>query len=418
MKILITSDWYKPVINGVVTSINSLEAGLTALGHEVRILTLSNRMHSYTEGNVTYIGSISAGLVYPNARLRTALGSAQIRELIEWKPDVVHSQCEFSTFFMAKKIAHAADCPLVHTYHTVYEDFTHYFSPSERLGRWVSAVLSRKFMKRVDAVIVPTGKIRALLLRYGVTQPISVVPSGLELEHLDIPFSEEERLTMRRGLGIPDDTFVLLFLGRLAKEKNVEELFVRLQELQAGCCRAQETACDGAEKPADAPAAAASPGAVPDPSRIRLLLVGDGPYRPQLEAKAKELGLADRVIFAGMVKPAETPRYYRLGDLFLSASRSETQGLTYIEAMACGLPLLCHYDDCLEELIENGKNGLTYETDEEFRAGFARLAGDPACRAAMGEAARETIRQNYSSIAFAEHALQVYREEIGRLGQA
>ena len=104
MKVLITTDWYKPVINGVVTSVISLLDGLTALGADVRILTLSKDLHSYKEGNVTYIGSIGVGKIYPNARLKAVPSSKYIQDLIEWHPDIVHSQCEFSTFFLAKKL--------------------------------------------------------------------------------------------------------------------------------------------------------------------------------------------------------------------------------------------------------------------------------------------------------------------------
>ena len=130
MKVLITTDWYRPAVNGVVTSVRNLAEGLSALGHEVRILTLSGSIRSYREGNVTFIGSVSVGMVYPNARLRTARGEALVQELADWKPDIVHSQCEFSTFSFAKRITAACGCPLVHTYHTVYEDFTHYFPPT------------------------------------------------------------------------------------------------------------------------------------------------------------------------------------------------------------------------------------------------------------------------------------------------
>ena len=143
MKVLITTDWYKPVINGVVTSATNLEEGLRKAGHDVRILTLSSNLHSYREGNVIYIGSVGVGMIYPNARLRARLNDPLVQELIDWRPDIVHSQCEFSTFSFAKRIARESGCPLVHTYHTVYEDFTHYFSPSIRLGHFLARKIGR-----------------------------------------------------------------------------------------------------------------------------------------------------------------------------------------------------------------------------------------------------------------------------------
>ena len=112
MKILITSDWYSPAVNGVVTSVKNLRRGLEALGHEVRVLTLSQTTRSWEKDGVTYLGSVAAGLIYPGARLRTALAGGWVRELVAWGPDVVHSQCEFSTFFLARRIAEELEIPL------------------------------------------------------------------------------------------------------------------------------------------------------------------------------------------------------------------------------------------------------------------------------------------------------------------
>ena len=143
MKILLTSDWYASAVNGVVTSIRNLRMGLEAMGHEVRILTLSQNHHSYTEDGVTYIGSLPAGIVYPGARLGNVLAKKEVRELVKWNPDIIHSNCEFSTFPLARKIASYLDIPLVHTYHTLYENYTHYVSPSEKWGKKVVRVLTR-----------------------------------------------------------------------------------------------------------------------------------------------------------------------------------------------------------------------------------------------------------------------------------
>lgn len=132
MKILLTSDWYMPAVNGVVVSVQNLRRGLEARGHEVRILTLSQTARSHSEAGVTYIGSLNAGAVYPGARLRFSFGGKWVKDLLDWGPDIVHSNCEFSTFWLACGIARRLDIPLVHTYHTVYENYTHYISPRKR----------------------------------------------------------------------------------------------------------------------------------------------------------------------------------------------------------------------------------------------------------------------------------------------
>ena len=404
MKILITSDWYKPVINGVVTSVSNLCRGLEEAGHEVRILTLSDSIHAKKEGNVYYLGSVNMEIVYPNARAsfnwhRLEKGKYRIsgserrrrvlrdsstrktgnygflRELILWKPDVVHSQCEFSTFLFAKKIAERCEAPLVHTYHTVYEEYTHYFCPSKTLGERMAAKFSREILGRTQAVIVPSGKMAEMMGRYGVETPVHVIPSGISLEKYG-QASADDRKKMREKLGIPEREFLLVYAGRLAKEKRLEEIFSFLREM-------------------------------PDQTQ-RLLIVGDGPYRAALEKKAKELGIADRLIFAGMVSPQEIWKYYSAGDVFVSASDSETQGLTYMEAMASGLPLLCKRDDCLEDVIRYGENGFLYETKEEFLDTLALLKNSREIRTEIGEQARRTALEKYSVPAFADACIEVY----------
>ena len=126
MKILLTTDWYKPVVNGVVTSVINLKKELENRGHEVRVLTLSRNYKSYVEEGVYYIKSLNLEKIYPNARAVLPHTEPLIQELIWWRPDIVHSQCEFMTFSYAAKISRKCQCPLVHTYHTVYEDYIHY----------------------------------------------------------------------------------------------------------------------------------------------------------------------------------------------------------------------------------------------------------------------------------------------------
>ena len=313
MKILITSDWYIPAVNGVVTSVKNLRRELELRGHEVRVLTLSQSRRSYEREGVTYLGSVTAGLVYPGARLRTALAGRWVRELAEWGPDVVHSQCEFSTFFLARRIAQELRIPLVHTYHTVYEDYTHYFSPSLRIGRKAAAAFTRWAASHADCLIAPTGKVRLLLQDYGVQKPVFVVPSGIDLRHFRGEPDPFRSAVLRASLDIPRDRTVLVFLGRLAGEKRVDEL-LRFRAHMG-------------------------------PGDVTLLVVGDGPDRKRLEGVAAGLGLeSPDVVFAGMVPAEQVADWYRLGDLFVSASTIETQGLTYIEALAAGVPVLCRED--------------------------------------------------------------------------
>lgn len=382
MKILITSDWYVPAVNGVVTSVVNLRRGLEERGHQVRILTLSQTPYSRQEGAVTAIGAVGAGRIYPGARLRTAPGIGLLAQLERWRPDVIHSQCEFSTFSMARRLSTLTGAPLVHTYHTMYEDYTHYFSPSRRWGRMAAAAFSRYVVGHTACVIAPTVKVRRLLESYQVDRPIHVIPTGIDLHRFDGAGDPYVRSHLRRSLGLETGDFVMVYVGRLAEEKGISSLLHQTAAL------------------ADVP--------------VRLLLVGDGPYRAALEAQARALGLTERVCFAGMVPPEQVADYYRLGDVFVSASSSETQGLTYLEALACGLPALCRRDPCLEGVIRDGYNGFQWEDGAVFRERLRELARDRAEREQMGLRAAADARERFSLQAFAAQAEAVYRQVLSR----
>lgn len=379
MKILITSDCYLPTVNGVVTSIQQLSENLKLQGHEVRILTLSQSLRTYVEGDVTYLASMDADLIYPDARIRLPVLNEEIASLLEWGPDVIHTQSEFSSYLVVRRMVNRLDVPIVHTYHTAYEDYTHYFSPSERLGRFIVASASRAFCKRLQAVIAPTEKVRKKLESYGIGpdgRKVYVVPTGID----PTPFSDRSgREEFRAKYGVSPDTCLLVAVGRLGKEKNYEEILRYLAQYNS-----------------------------PD---IRLLLVGDGPNRQSLEELAAELELSDKVIFAGMIPHNEIGSCYSSADLFVCASSSETQGLTYLEAQAASLPILCRRDECLAQVILDGENGWQYDTYEEFAEYLTKLL-DPALRRTMGEAAREHMEKYYSAAAFAKRAVEIYQEVI------
>ncbi|MCX4370661.1 MAG: glycosyltransferase family 4 protein [Dysosmobacter sp.] len=382
MKILITSDWYIPAVNGVVTSVKNLRRELELRGHEVRVLTLSQSTRSYERDGVTYLGSVAAGLVYPGARLRTALAGRWVQEIVEWGPEVVHSQCEFSTFFLARRIAEALDIPLVHTYHTVYEDYTHYFSPSVHFGKKAAAVFTRWAASHTDCLIAPTGKVRMLLQGYGVRKPVFVIPSGIDLRRVRGEPDPLRSAVLRASLEIPQDRTVLVFVGRLAEEKGVDEL------LRFRAKMGQEA--------------------------VTLLLVGDGPDRKRLESVAAGLGLtAPDVVFAGMVPAEQVAEWYQLGDVFVSASTSETQGLTYAEALAAGVPVLCRADPCLLGVVRDGENGWQYHDEEDFRQKLNGFLSKPHQWEALRRCARET-GEEYSAQRFAERVEAIYFEQAER----
>lgn len=376
MKVLITTDYYSPAVNGVVTSVSNLKEGLERQGHEVRILTLSPDTHSRVWNNVYYLSSINVNWIYPNTRFKFLPSHRFIQELIDWHPDIVHSQCEFSTYHYARKIATACKAPLIHTYHTVYEDYTHYFCPSKRLGRRIAAWFTRFVLKRTDCVIAPSAKVSNILHDYHVATPTEIIPTGIDIEKFAaIPSSEWIRLK-KKAFGLSDNTLTLLYIGRLAKEKNLDEIIDLLKKYH------------------DLP--------------VKLLIVGDGPARNNLEEKCQAYGLADKVIFTGMVSPTEVNYYYHLGDVFVNASTSETQGLTYIEAMAAGLPLLCKKDSCLDGIIVDDETGWQYTSAKQFVQIIEYLLYNGDMRRTLSWNAR-IASQKYSKATFTYNVESIYK---------
>jgi 1,2-diacylglycerol 3-alpha-glucosyltransferase len=184
---------------------------------------------------------------------------------------------------------------------------------------------------------------------------------------------------LREKLGIPKDNQVIVYVGRLAKEKNIDELIANFSETADG--------------------------------KSMMLLVGDGPQRPLLEEQVRSLDLGQRVIFSGMQKQEDIPSFYRLGTVFCSASTSETQGLTYVEALASGIPVLCRADDCLDDLVQDGVNGWQYRTQAEYRQHLERLLADKALQSQLSaEALLSSSR--YDRIAFAQSVVAVYESLV------
>lgn len=380
MKILIATDSYLPTVNGVVTSIVNLEKALLAEGHDVRILTLAQKKEAVRSAseNVYFIPSMSAEAIYPDARVLRSFARSQVQEIVEWGPAIIHTQSEFSTFTVAHRIAKYLNIPLVHTYHTVYEDYTHYFSPSKRVGKKAVRKFSDFVLNKTDAVIAPTEKVRELLENYGVETPIYTIPTGIDLSSFQNYLSVKEKREMRKKWGVPEEGMVLLFLGRLAKEKNIEEL---IRFAQAASCP------------------------------WTLVIAGDGPDRSRLEELAFSTGSREKIRFLGMVPHKEVREVYHLADLYVSGSTSETQGLTYIEAMASGLPPLCRKDDCLNDLVIPGENGFLYENEQEFIQDLHWLFKNPQDFEKMSKAAEKKAAE-FSSKTFGEHVMALYRQTI------
>lgn len=376
MKILITTDTYRPTINGVVTSIESLKKALDRLGHDVRILTFSDSFNSKQEGDIYYMGSLGAGKFYPDARMNKLFYNRFYEDIMDWKPDIVHSQTEFTMFIQAKKIAKDLDIPLLHTYHTVYEDYTHYFSLNKKIGKELAKQFTKQIIKNTDGVVVPTNKIYNLLTEYNIHEDIYVAPTGINVNKL----SECDDFDIRSGYKIPEDKHIVLFLGRIGKEKNITEILQYLENI--------------------------------DRDDIVFIIAGAGPFLSELKDICSNSKIRDRLIFTGMIDSSKVGNFYSKADVFVSASTSETQGLTFIESMACSTPIICRHDDCLDGVLIEGKTGFGYDTEEEFIDCLNQILDNEKLRDKMGKNCKQLVDENYTEDSFANKIEKIYKKVI------
>ena len=376
MKILITTDTYRPTINGVVTSIESLKKALDRLGHDVRILTFSDSFNSKQEDDIYYMGSLGAGKFYPDARMNKLFYNRFYEDIMDWNPDIVHSQTEFTMFIQAKKIAKDLDIPLLHTYHTVYEDYTHYFSLNKKIGKELAKQFTKQIIKMTDGVVVPTNKIYNLLTEYNIHEDIYVAPTGINVKKL----SECDDFDIRSGYKIPEDKHIVLFLGRIGKEKNITEILQYLENI--------------------------------DRDDIVFIIAGSGPFLSELKDICSNSKIRDRLIFTGMIDSSKVGNFYSQSDVFVSASTSETQGLTFIESMACSTPIICRHDDCLDGVLIDGKTGYGYDTEEEFIEYINQILDNEKLRDEMGKNCKQLVDENYKEDSFANKIEQIYKKVI------
>lgn len=380
VKILIATDLYESNVSGIVSSVRILKKGLEMQGHDVRILALSDSWREKKKKNVYYIGSFNASFIYPDVRIGLPKVNSCIQRLIDWNPDVIHTNCEFSTFaaacYISRKTKHT---PIVLTYHTVYKEYVNYVPLIKPAILMTFPFLHKCIAHKVSAIIAPTVKMKRMLKKFRLPVKIPVIPTPAAGYFLDRDYSSF-RDEIRLNLGIGKDECILVYLGRIAREKNIEELLDYIKSRESG--------------------------------RLRLLLVGDGPHRKVLEKYCRENNISDRVIFTGMVSPEDVPKYYGVGDIFVTASVSEAQGLTYLEAMACSLPVLCHYDSCLDGVIENEKNGFIYHTKDEFMHYTNLLKDNSSLRKSVGGEARKLILEKYTPEIFTRSCEKVYRSLV------
>ncbi|MGL4382334.1 MAG: glycosyltransferase, partial [Bacilli bacterium] len=331
MRIGLFTDTYAPDLNGVASSVLILEKELIKKGHDVFIITSSNnKVIVHTDNVIRMPGFVFKRLYgYKISGFYSSVGSEYIKNL---NLDIIHTHTEYGIGVFGRIIASKHKKPLVYTYHTMMEDYAHYITGYTKglFENQVKAMFmksSRILANRCTELIVPSNKTYEAMIRYGVTNEINIIPTGIALDSFKQDQYKSDDITLLKAqLGIKEDDFVCIYLGRIAQEKSIDFIIEAFNLIK--------------HQP-----------------HIKLLIVGDGPAYEEIQQLINEYHLQNNIIMVGKVVRSLVPLYYFISDLYISMSKSETQGLTFIEAMASSLPIIARYDDCISDILIENENG-------------------------------------------------------------
>ena len=389
MRIGIFTDTYPPYINGVSTSILMLQHALEKQGHQVFIVTVNTEKMSYKyedDNKIIRIPGIPTGIY--DYRLTGIYPLRVISKIKKWNLDVIHSHTEFGVGTFARIIAKQFGIPLVHTYHTMYEDYVHYITKGyfDGASKKIVEYLTKFYCdKTTTELIVPTKKTYDLFKqKYKFDRNVHIVPTGIEIERFYKENNNKKEIEkLRNDLGFDKTDFVILFVGRIAEEKNINLLLDSQNIINKKY------------------------------KNCKILIVGDG---PDLEKLKKQYSKNKSIVFAGKVPWENIPKYYLLSNVFATASTSETQGLTVIEACAASLPPICINDESFTNVVIDDLNGKIFNTKKEYIKIIENLILDKQTLKRLSNQARVSS-ETYSSKYYASRVLDVYKKAIENSGR-
>lgn len=309
MNILMVSDVYFPRVNGVSTSIMTLRRELKSMGHSITLVVPAYGMGELPEADIVRISGRPV-LMDPEDRLMSQTELKTLpQKLSAQQFDLVHIHTPFLAHYTGLHLAKTFNIPCVETYHTFFEEYLYHYVPflPKALMRYAARFFSRKQCMQVDGLVLPSIAMDEALNRYGIRAFSKIIPTGIELDD----FGHCDGSEFRRQHGIPPDRPVVVYVGRVAFEKNIEFLLLMLSQLRH---------------------------TLPD---VLLIIAGEGPAEGKLRKTVEGLNLSANVLFVGYLERSnELPACYCAGNAFVFASRTETQGLVLLEAMALGVPVV------------------------------------------------------------------------------
>jgi len=384
MRILMISDVYFPRINGVSTSIQTFRRGLHAAGHETILIAPEYPGAAPdTEPDILRVPSRGVPRDPEDRAMKLGAIRALRPQLENLEPDLVHIQTPFIAHYQGTALARALRVPVIETYHTYFEEYLHHYVPL--LPRAVMRFIARRFTVSqcnvLDALVVPSRAMEQALLDYGVQCPMHIIPTGMEMDR----FASGDGQRFRAQLGIAPGQPVLVPVGRIAHEKNIEFLF-RMFELVVR----------------------SKPQAI-------FIVAGEGPALSSCKAYVRSIGLEQQVRFVGYLsRERALLDCYRAGDLFVFSSKTETQGLVLLESMALGVPVVSTAHMGTADIVNPQRGAHVVPEDEAaFASIVVGLLGDPVRRAAMSTEAR-AYAATWSATAMADRLATLYASVVDR----
>jgi glycosyltransferase involved in cell wall biosynthesis len=386
MRVLMISDVFFPRVNGVSTSIQTFRRDLAARGCETWLVAPEYPAHWHDDAFVLRQPSRYLAFDPEDRMMKTRPTLAACLELAG-KVDVVHVQTPFVAHWLGLRAARALRVPVVETYHTFFEEYLHHYLPllPASIARALARTFSRRQCNAVDAVIAPSRQLAEVLERYGVTRRIETIPTGLNLEE----FAGGDGAAFRARHGIAAERPVMLLVGRVAHEKNIGFLLRVLGEVVRS-----------------APAAL-------------LVIAGEGPALTGLRRAAADARLENHVLFVGYLdRRGPLLDCYRAADVFVFASRTETQGLVLLESLALGVPVVSTAVLGTKEVLANAEGAIVVPEDVgQFAAAVTRVLAERDLRARLKSAGRAFVERHWSSREMAKRLLALY-EELVRTSRA
>jgi glycosyltransferase involved in cell wall biosynthesis len=378
MKILYISDVYFPRVNGVSTSIRTFVKQMQSLGHEVHLIAPEYAASTEDEA---WIRRIPARSIYFDPEDKLMKWGAVMQRLPGLRRenyDLIHVHTPFVAHYLGLRLARELNVPCVETYHTFFEDYLHHYLPwiPKLVARGLARAISKRQCNAVDAIVAPSTPMLSVLRAYGVKAAAEVIPTGLQ-EH---SFKDADGKAFRLKYGIPLERPMLLFVGRVAFEKNISFLLEMTKVL------------------------------IKQHPDALLVVAGQGPAEKSLHKLAADLGLDNNIKFIGYLdRNTELNACYQAADIFVFSSKSETQGLVLLEAMAQGTPVVAIAELGTASILVEGKGALIAPDNiERFADKVHYLLKYPEDRYELGKAALKYATENWTAKLQAERMLHFY----------